>query len=342
MASPFGDSAVEAFLRDMNRRDEMIRALTRPMEDALRLTAGIRIDESIVEATRSLGEPARRAAQEADASISALLRGVADRRAWADEIASSVSLAAIRDMEEWTSLSRTVGESFQYVEAIGRRIDDITGMALQDQLAFDQFRQMRVASDTLRQRLLEFDAVETDKARTEAGLRALEALAAWVRSVPPSRVAALLGPIVRQLVIGLLVQLAVAPIAGVIMYHREAESRADDLAWQQRLEQSVAEIHAAIESRAPIVGQQAFFKTTAPRVLRVAPHKDAKQLSTIPDGTVLESLEQQGRWLRVIYLENGSCAPITGWVAKRDLVALPDAEAWDDLEFGEEVADPMK
>jgi hypothetical protein len=100
----------------------------------------------------------------------------------------------------------------------------------------------------------------------------------------------------------------------------------------------IAKLAAAVADLAP-TNPRLIYETRRSIPLRAAPHKNGRKVGIIPECAIVEQMDQDGRWLQVIYLDLDSGSPQTGWIYKRSLVPVDllkgaDAEECADAPLG--------
>lgn len=259
-------------------------------------------------------------------------------------------LASLRDLAQSQSLlASPLGESlagfrdhFAEIARVGDAMRELTrGVEEATRLAglplsriAEQLRTVEIAERAFNDRLLELETAETSEEREDLIAGVFAALIHWVGALPAAAISRFT---VRDI---LRVLLVVVPYL-LWASDRQADSQRDDRteesrlaneAWQERISTQIAELAGAVDALATATDGRAVYEAARVRPLRSAPHKNARRVATIPECGMVEEIERQGRWLRVVYLDLGSGATQTGWVYLRFLrpVDVTDAGACAD------------
>jgi len=231
-----------------------------------------------------------------------------------------------RQIEQITSAAR--------ITDLNRQIEQVTRLTT---LRYDGFlerlQEAEFAREEFTRSLDDFEAAETPEEREQLASGVLAALIAWARALPPSLGTALT---VRNVVVFVMVmvvpnlQWLEGRYSDAQRDRREAAQRLEDEAGQARLEGQMEELVETLHMLLPAPENRVVYETGRALPLRAAPHRDGRRLATVPECTIIEQIQRQGRWLNVVYLDVESGEPVTGWMFKRHLIPVDMSMAVED------------
>lgn len=147
----------------------------------------------------------------------------------------------------------------------------------------------------------------------------LQAVIDWIDKLPPGLISKTMAIMVLSFVANIITVYGF--FSSQINQRSIEEWQEADAAHHEEVELLLEDLSQRLDAMAPGIEDAPLFCTTCPLPLRVAPNGKAPRVGTVPVGVLVEQMDQQGRWLSVVYLNLKSGLPVAEWIYRHGLVA---------------------